>query len=150
MSGRQAESKTRIWRRARGPILIVDDDMDDAGLTKRAVESLRPAASVRVIQSGKELINYLEGQEPYADRAAHPLPAVVLLDLRMPEMDGFAVLEWVKNRADYAQIPIVAVSGLSDSEHMKRAFALMARSYLFKPISMDSLHGTLSSLNILF
>jgi two-component system response regulator len=141
MSARQSD--TRIWKKGAGPILIVDDDRDDAMLTKRAIESLRPFVPAVILQSGKELIEYLEAE-------SNPLPALVLLDLRMPTMNGFEVLEWFKDRAAYSQVPIVAVSGLADSEHLKRAFALRVRSYLFKPINMTSLHDALSSLGVTY
>jgi CheY-like chemotaxis protein len=150
MSGRRPTSRKKPWNKVEGPVLIVDDDLDDAKLTKRALEAFRPSLPLafRICQSGKDFVAYLEGEGAYSDRSAHPLPSLVLLDLKMPEMDGFAVLEWVKAQPKYANIPIVVLSGLEDSTGLKRAYSLNARSYLFKPVNVESFHSILTSLNI--
>jgi CheY-like chemotaxis protein len=118
------------WKSGVGPIIVVDDDLDDAKLTKRAVERLQPITSVRILDSGKKLLAYLEGEGKYGNRDAHPLPSLILLDLKMPQVDGFAILEWVRGERKYAHIPIVVVSGVEDFNQMKRAYALNARSLL--------------------
>jgi CheY-like chemotaxis protein len=148
MSGRQTISRKLEWSNAAGPLLIVDDDVDEAKLTKRAIERLQPTCPVRTVHLGEELLAYLEGQGTYSDREAHPLPSLILLDLKMPGMDGFAILEWIKREAKYAHVPIVVVSGVEDFEQMKRAYALNARSYLFKPLNVESFCHILSSLRI--
>jgi CheY-like chemotaxis protein len=148
MSGRRTHSRKKPWNKAEGPILIVDDDLDDARLTKRSIQTFRPDSEVRICGSGRHFLAYLEGTGEYSDRNVHPLPSLVLLDLRMPEMDGFAVLEWVKAQPKYANIPIVVLSALEDSHVLKRAYSLSARSYLFKPINVEAFHNVLTSLNI--
>ena len=147
MSGRQTE-KRQAWNKALGPALIVDDDLDDAKLTKRAIEALRPIFPVRMVHSGKDLLAYLENKGSYSDLSANPIPSLVLLDLKMPEMDGFEVLKWVKREPKHAYIPVVVVSALEDVHHLKRAYSLYASSYLFKPINVESVRSVVSSLNI--
>ena len=66
----------------------------------------------------------------------------------MPEMDGFAVLEWVKAQPRFASIPMVVLSALEDPNGLKRAYALHARSYLFKPLNVESFRNILAGLNI--
>jgi CheY-like chemotaxis protein len=124
-----------------GPILIVDDDLDDAGLAFRACQQVNPNLSVAVFGSGQELINYL--QDP-----GSRLPSLILLDLKMPEMDGFAVMEWAAKRPQVANIPIVVLTNYTDLPHLKRAYALGARSFLMKPIQADGLHSALVSLSL--
>lgn len=150
MSAHRTNQRKTPWRTVEGPILIVDDDLDEARLAKRALESAQPnpAVGVRICSSGKDFLAYLEGKGAYEDRVAHPLPSLVLLDLKMPEMDGFEVLAWVKGQTRYAHIPIVILSGMENPEGLKRAYSLQARSYLFKPINMDSFRDVLTSLNI--
>jgi CheY-like chemotaxis protein len=150
MSGHHTDWRTKTRAKSSGPILIVDDDLDDAKLVKRAIEKLRPEVppTVRICASGKEFIAYLEGVGAYSDRAAHPLPSIVLLDLKMPEMDGFAVLEWIKAQPKFSQIPVVVISGFEDVSHLRRAYSLNASSYLAKPVNMESFRDILSSLNV--
>jgi|HubBroStandDraft_1064217.scaffolds.fasta_scaffold536069_1 CheY-like chemotaxis protein len=133
-----------------GPILIVDDDLDDAALTKRAITALYPDIPVLIIDSGKGLVSYLEGESASSQRTGRHLASAILLDLRMPEMDGFAVLEWIKEQPKYAGIPVIVVSVFEDLPHLNRAYALLARAYLLKPINAESFHNALSSLKITF
>jgi CheY-like chemotaxis protein len=130
------------------PILIVDDNLDDAVLTKRAVESMCVGVSIRILDSGKALVAYLESENASSGRTGRSLASAILLDMRMPEMDGLAVLQWIKGQPKYAGIPIIVVSAFEDLPHLSRAYALLARAYLLKPIQPESFRDALSSLNI--
>jgi CheY-like chemotaxis protein len=148
MSGRRTQGRGGSRTEAAGPILIVDDDADDALLTKRAIQSMYPDLPIRIIESGKSLVAYLERQSASSDVAARSLASAIMLDLKMPEMDGFAVLEWIKGQPKYADIPVIVVTVFEDLPHLKRAYALRACSYLLKPIDAESFHNAMSSLNI--
>jgi two-component system response regulator len=149
MSGRRIPSGSGTLSLARGPILIVDDDPSDAFLSRRAVEASFPGVPIRVLESGKALIAFLE-DESAASKNNEPVASAILLDLKMPEMDGFAVLDWIKAQPKYGQIPVIVVTVFEDLHHLKRAYALLARAYLLKPINADSFRNTVSSLNIVF
>jgi CheY-like chemotaxis protein len=131
-----------------GLILIVDDVHDEAKLAGRIVAAVYPGRPVRIVHSGKALGAYLKGEGTYADRSEYPLPAAILLDLKMPEMDGFSVLEWLAADANFAHIPVVVLSGFSELSNLKRAYSLRARAYLIKPVEEHSLRSVLSSLNL--
>ncbi|HEX3718744.1 MAG TPA: response regulator [Verrucomicrobiae bacterium] len=133
---------------SRGPILIVDDNPDDAKLAQRAFERLNPQFPINFVCSGRDLLNYLEGVKTSSGAAASTIPSVILLDLKMPEMDGFAILEWMAKRPQFAGIPVIILSTFDDLLHIKQAYSLGARSYLLKPITGDALRDALSSLNI--
>jgi two-component system response regulator len=134
---------------ARGPILIVDDNPDDAKLAQRAFERLNPQIPIHVVGSGVDLVKHLEGITASASAdAAVAIPSVILLDLKMPEMDGFTILKWMANQPQFTGIPVIILSTFDDLLHVKQAYSLGARSYLLKPISGDSLRDALSSLNI--
>ena len=148
MSGRWTPSGTGTQPSARGLILIVDDDPDDALLTRRAVESSYPGVPVRVIESGKALIAFLESESASAGESNRPLASAILLDLKMPEMDGFAVLQWIKTQPKCANIPVIVVTVFEDLPHLKQAYSLLARAYLLKPINANSFRNAVSSLNI--
>jgi CheY-like chemotaxis protein len=136
---------------ASGPILIVDDNPDDAKLAERAFLQLNPDLPLIVFSSGRELIDHLEGKgkQVPANAAAPTSPLAILLDLNMPEMDGLAVLEWCAKQPEaISNIPIIVQTNFTDLPHMKRAYALGARSYLLKPIDLNALRSVLSSLSI--
>src|SRR5690606_25342927 len=79
-------------------ILIVDDNSDDVLLLKRAFARVGVANPIYSVHSGHEAIAYLRGIPPFEDRGQHPLPSVILLDLQMPDGDGFEVLQWIRNK----------------------------------------------------
>jgi len=150
-SSNRAELRRQIgagWRRHRlhgpprifltGPILIIDDVLDDANLAKRAAMRAFPDAKTHVCGSARKAVEYLE---------EGATPSLILLDLRMPEMDGFAFLEWLKTDDTNASIPVVVVSGLPELEHLTRAYSLHARAFLVKPVTPESLRSVLVSLN---
>jgi CheY-like chemotaxis protein len=127
-------------------ILIVDDNSDEAALIKRAVLSLRPKSSVQIVLSGNELKDWLEGQGRYADREAFPYPALILLDLRMPEMNGFEVMEWLRNQPRHAVIPVIVISFFDGQKNIKRSYQLGARTFLRKPVSPETISDAIRAL----
>jgi CheY-like chemotaxis protein len=82
---------------------------------------------------GEQAIHYLEGKGIYEDRSMHPLPDVLVLDLKMPRVDGFAFLAWRRDSPAISMIPVMIFSGLEDKEEIERALALGASHFLAKP-----------------
>jgi CheY-like chemotaxis protein len=130
----------------RNAILIVDDIPDDASLIRRAVLDLHPKAVVQVVTSGTDLKAYLEGKGPYANREAFPYPCLIMLDLRMPEMDGFEVMEWLKSQTRHAAVPVIAISAFDQQKFIKRAYQLGARTFLSKPVNSESIREAIRVL----
>jgi CheY-like chemotaxis protein len=141
-------SGTNGRTQSRRPILVVDDDLESAALAKRAIASFYPDFPVQILGSGKALMDYLEKEAASSEGKGRQLVSLILLDLRMPEMDGFAVLEWLKGHPNFGSIPIIVVSAFDDLSQLRRAYSLRARAYLVKPISPESFHHALSSLNL--
>jgi DNA-binding response OmpR family regulator len=81
----------------------------------------------------------LQGAGIFADRTAHPLPQLVLLDLNMPRLNGFDVLEWVRQQPRFSSLQLVIFSGSDEAKDINRAYGLGANWYLVKPHSMDEL-----------
>jgi CheY-like chemotaxis protein len=129
-------------------ILIVDDYPDDATLLKRAVLGLRPKCPVRIVFGGKEMMNYVEGKGCYADRTAFPSPGLILLDLRMPEMNGFELLEWLKNEPDYTGIPVIVISSFDRQREIRKSYQLGARTFLSKPVHPESIRNAIRALRL--
>jgi len=123
-------------------ILVADDDAQDTMLVQMAVERACLNLRLEAVKDGEEAINYLMGREPYADRNAHPFPSMMLLDLKMPRVNGFDVLDFVRRQPGLRQLPIVIFSSSDDPKDIRRAYDAGANSYLCKPHS----HGDLSAL----
>jgi CheY-like chemotaxis protein len=88
---------------------------------------------VRVLRDGDAAVAYLAGDGEYADRAAHPLPAFVLLDLKLPRRSGLEVLAWLKGRPGLRRLPVAVLTASRESPDVARAYDLGANSYLVKP-----------------
>jgi CheY-like chemotaxis protein len=131
----------------RGPVWIVDDDPDDAKLSQLAFQRLNPRFPTTIFASGQELLAHLQDLGLSAKPAEMSVPCAILLDLKLPEMDGFAVMEWLKQHPQFANIAVIVATHFADLTHLKQAYALGARSYLLKPINADVLRGTLASLS---
>jgi len=132
-----------------GPVVIVDDDPYDALLSEGVVDELQPKFDVQILTSGEDLVAYLQGDGLYQDRTHYPLPGLVLLDLNMPRMDGFAVLEWLQSHPEYAGIPVVVLSGFADMvAQVTRAYGKGAHSFLPKPVQLRDIQSILSLLKI--
>lgn len=129
-------------------ILLVDDDEDDIILTKRAFERMRVANPLQVANNGEEAIDYLSGKGPFADRAKHPLPTLVLLDVKMPRKGGHEVLEWLKAQPQLRRIPVVMLTSSKDPSDVNRAYDHGVNSYLVKPLSFDGLAEIARTLNL--
>lgn len=120
-------------------ILLAKDNEDYALLLQRAIRSANIDASLQVVPDGREAVNYLAGAEPYTDRTRHPFPKLVLLDLKMPRMDGFEVLRAVRQRLGFTQLPVIVLTHSDNPADIKRAYELGATSYFRKPDSLEGL-----------
>ena len=120
-------------------ILIVEDSPDDLLLIRRALDRGRIANPVHVVSDGEQAVSYLEGENEYADRTRFPLPALVLLDLRLPRKGGYEVLKWIRGHDQLSRLPVVVLSSSHAENEIARAYDLGANSYLVKPVSTDAL-----------
>jgi len=113
-------------------VLVADDSTDDRFLLHSAMRRATRLRIVGEVADGAEVIAYLKGRDAYADRERYPLPDLLLLDLKMPQMDGFEVLEWMQKQS----LPGLTVVVLTDSmqaDHIKRALDLGAELFQVKP-----------------
>ena len=106
-------------------VLMVDDSEDDCLLIRAAVEQMGRLHLIGSVANGEEVIAYLKGTGQYADRAVHPVPDLLLLDLKMPGKDGFQVLEWLQTQP-FPDMIVVVLSGCEHSTDLKRALDLGA------------------------
>lgn len=120
-------------------VLLVEDDPDDVLLTQRAFRKLGTQVPVRVLRDGEQAVAYLAGQGEYADRGNHPLPDLLLLDLKLPRLSGFEVLEWLRAQPGLRRLPVIILTGSQEIKDVNLALDLGANSYLTKPVGFDAL-----------
>jgi len=116
-----------------GAILLAEDDANDSFLLKRAFEEVGLANPIVIVRDGEEAINYLKGVGTYSDRSHYPFPCLMLLDLKMPKLDGFDVLAWRKKQKHLQHLPIIVLSSSNQETDNKRAMDLGAVAYFVKP-----------------
>ena len=129
----------------RTTILLVEDDAADAYFLEKAFERILANCAVNRVQDGEEAKAYLLGTGKYADRKTFSLPSVILLDLRMPRMNGFEFLAWLRSEPDMKIIPTVVYSSSENPADIKRAYEMGANSFLHKRISMNAVQETMRS-----
>jgi CheY-like chemotaxis protein len=123
------------------PILLAEDFANDARLIQTILKRAGIINPVFVVHDGKEAIDYLSANGFYADRTKFPLPAVLLLDLKMPKVDGFEVLEWCKTQAQLREMLVVVMTGNHEVGAANRAYSLGAHSFLMKPCNVDDIRN---------
>lgn len=116
-------------------ILLVEDNPDDVDLTLRAFRRAGIARPVDVVTDGVEAVDYLFAQGPFAHRAGAPPPAVVLLDLKLPRLDGHEVLRRIRSDARTRLLPVVILTSSVEEEDLVRGYSGGANSYVRKPVS---------------
>ena len=114
-------------------VLIAEDDANDVFFLRRAFARAKVSAALHFVQDGLEAIDYLKGEGGFSDRVAHPLPDLVLLDLKMPRLGGSEVLEWIRQQANLRSLPVVVLSSSTLRADIDRAYELGANSYIVKP-----------------
>ncbi|MEW8505455.1 MAG: response regulator [Candidatus Thiodiazotropha sp.] len=116
-------------------ILLIDDSRMDIELTLDAFKEARLSNRVEVSYSGQEALNYLFGKEHFANRNQHPIPDLILLDLKMPGIDGFEVLQRIKETPLIKRIPVVILTSSKEEGDRALSYDIGANSYLVKPVA---------------
>jgi CheY-like chemotaxis protein len=125
---------------AKKTILVVDDREDDIQLLNRMFKRARILNPVHAVQSVEDAICYLTGEGVYSDRETYPFPALILVDLHLPDGSGFDVLRWIKKHSLPASLAVVVLSG-SDVHAFRQAYELGAHSFLTKPLKFEDFHN---------
>lgn len=134
--------------RSTDAILIVDDEPDALILLRRAMEKAGITQPIVQLGNGDDVISYLEGQGAYANRAEFPLPALVLMDFKLPRRTGAEVLAWIRSHPSFRVLPVVVLTSSRDHRDVARAYEAGANSYLVKPTSYVSLVEIMESVRM--
>jgi CheY-like chemotaxis protein len=123
----------------RATVLIVDDDANDVLLFQHACDRAGVTLRLQVAEDGEQAIAYLSGAGKFGDRDQYPLPHLVLLDLKMPRVNGFEVLDWMRHDEKFRRLPAVILTSSNYETDVKRAYDSGANSYLVKPVGFEAL-----------
>lgn len=114
------------------PILLIEDNPMDVDLTRRALRNRSLIYEIVVARDGEEAVQLVESWEPHM-----PMPAVILLDLKLPRMNGLEVLAKLRQHARFGPVPVVVLTTSNEDTDMQQAYALGANSYIVKPVDFD-------------
>ena len=128
-------------------IMLVDDSLDDLELMRIAFKRAKIRNAIAEMHSGEQAIAYLSGEGEYADRRHFPLPCIVITDLKMPGVDGFELLEWLKGQSSFDRVPKIVLTASRHDEDESRARKLGCAAYFVKPEQLDGLVKLLSEMN---
>ena len=115
-------------------ILLVEDNEGHAELVRRSLAEHRVANRIIWVDNGEKALHYLQHQEEYREAAESPRPDLILLDLRLPRMDGLDVLRYIKGVPEFQRIPVVVLTSSAAETDIARAYELHANSYIVKPV----------------
>jgi CheY-like chemotaxis protein len=115
-----------------GPILVADDDADEVVLLRLAFMKAGLQNPLLAVADGEECLEYLRGDGKFADRSQYPMPQLLLLDLKMPRLNGIQVLTWIRSQPQLKQLPVIVLTGSTFDSDITRAYAAGANSFLPK------------------
>lgn len=130
------------------PILLVEDNRDDEALALRAFRNSGVKNEVVVVRDGVEALDYLFAKGQYADRNASDHPAVVLLDLKLPKLNGLEVLKEIRASANTRRLPVVILTSSKEDRDLIESYNLGANSYVRKPVDFNEFAEAVSKLGV--
>jgi len=128
-----------------GRILLVEDDAKDIDLTLRALDEFRLANEVFVVRDGEEALDYLYCRGRFANRTSEN-PAVLLLDIKLPEVDGLEVLQQIKSDETLRMIPVVMLTSSREERDMVASYRLGVNAYVVKPVEFQEFVNAIKEL----
>jgi two-component system response regulator len=129
-------------------ILLVEDDPDDVKLTLKALEKSRVANTVEVVQDGVEALDYLFATGKFAGRDRSVMPQLILLDLKMPKLDGLEVLRRIRSDEGTKLLPVVILTTSSEEKDRIESYKLGANSYIRKPVDFHQFADAVQHLGL--
>lgn len=127
-------------------VLYAEDSDDDAFLMRRAFAKLKFPGRLVIVPDGMEAKLYMEGAGPYADRERHPLPQIILLDVKMPRLSGLELLQWLRTQEEFRPLPVFMLTSSSQPSDIAAAYEHGANSYLVKPTNLNDFSSLVDGL----
>jgi two-component system response regulator len=129
-------------------ILLIEDNPSDIELTRRALKKGRILNDVIVIEDGQDALDYFDGTSAFEGRDIHDLPALVLLDLKLPRVTGLEILKHVRETQNTRRLPIVILTSSNEEEDIARSYDLRVNSYIRKPVDFDQFVEAVQNLGL--
>jgi CheY-like chemotaxis protein len=129
-------------------LLLVEDDPNDIHFFRRGLEKAGLADGLQVAEDGEEAIAYLEGRGSYGNRAEYPLPALIVLDLKLPKRGGLEVLRWLRRESSLREIPVIILTSSQEASDIARAQELGVMAYHIKPVEFKDTCNLVKSLGL--
>ncbi len=129
-------------------ILLVEDNPSDIGLTRRAFEKSRISNDLVIVQDGQEALDYLLGTDPLTGQIVNEAPALILLDLKLPKVDGLEVLSQIRADERTRRQPVVILTTSSEEEDIARSYDMGANSYIRKPVDFNQFAEAVQHLGL--
>lgn len=129
-------------------ILLVEDSPDDAKLTLRAFKRNNMLNPIMVTQDGVEALDFLFGRGAHAERAGNAMPTLIILDLKLPKLDGLGVLRAIRSDERTRLIPVVVMTSSKEEQDLIQSYSLGANSYVRKPVDFTEFQETVRALGV--
>ena len=129
-------------------ILLVEDNSADEELTLHALRKNALINRIHVVRDGEEALNFLFCREPYLERAGQALPQLILLDLKLPKVDGLSVLRALKEDRRTRSMPVIVLTSSREDKDLIASYDLGVNSYIQKPVDFDQFRETVHTLGL--
>jgi two-component system response regulator len=129
-------------------VLLVEDNMHDAEMTIRALKKVNLSNNLVHVKDGEEALDFIYARGKFADRESANLPKVILLDIKMPKVDGIEVLKQLKSREHSKTIPVVIMTSSKEEQDIINSYQLGVNSYVVKPVDFEGFARAVSQLGL--
>jgi len=129
-------------------ILLIEDNIDDADLTIRALRKNNIIHSLVHLKDGEEALDYIFCKGNFANRDSSDLPKMIILDLKMPKIDGIEVLNKIKSDVRTKIIPVIVLTSSNQTKDIQECYRLGANSYIVKPVEFEGFVSTISNVGL--
>jgi two-component system response regulator len=129
-------------------ILLIEDNMDDAALTIRALKKNNVINNILHVEDGAQALDFIFSEGAYADRAETTTPKLILLDIKMPKINGLQVLRRLKSDERTKNIPVVMLTSSKEDPDIKKCYELGVNSYIIKPVDFENFQSAISKLAV--
>ncbi len=129
-------------------VLMAEDDEHDIVAVKRAWKKHNINNPLHIVNDGEECLDYLHQRGKYSEPGTAPRPGILLLDIKMPKMDGLAVLEHIRKSDKFTRLPVIILTTSKDEEDRLKSYDLRANAYVLKPIGFDNFSEAVRTINL--
>ena len=129
-------------------VLMAEDDEHDIVATKRAWKKHHIVNALHIVYDGEECLDFLYHRGKYDDQDTMPQPGILLLDIKMPKMDGLAVLKYIRNDGHLRRLPVIILTTSKADEDRLRSYDLGANAYIVKPVGFDNFSETVRTISL--